>query len=114
VEAIYARFGQQLRRVRKQRKMTQAALADHVQLGRTSVVNIEKGQQRVHLHTVYALARALDVRAAELLPDEPTDAAEMPAQIQELPLAEREWVMRRVNSTQEAPPKEGRTRGSSS
>ncbi len=94
--------------------MTQAELADRVQLGRTSIVNIEKGQQRLHLHTVYALANALGVPAAELLPEEPTDVAEMPAQLQELPVAERDWVLRRLASLPEQRPEGGSKRGSSS
>jgi transcriptional regulator with XRE-family HTH domain len=114
VEAVYARFGRQLRRVRKERRMTQAELADLVELGRTSIVNIEKGQQRVHLHTVYALAGALGVGAPDLLPEEPTEAAEVPAQVQELPVAEREWVMRRLAPIQEQRQEEGSEHGSSS
>jgi transcriptional regulator with XRE-family HTH domain len=114
VEAVYARFGRQVRRVRQQRKMTQAELADLVQLGRTSIVNIETGHQRVHLHTVYALANALDVPPAELLPEEPTDTAEVPPQLQELPVAERDWVMRRLASTRQDHQQEGSARGSSS
>jgi transcriptional regulator with XRE-family HTH domain len=114
VEAVYARFGRQLRRVRNEQRMTQAELAERVALGRTSIVNIEKGQQRVYLHTVYALAGALGVLAPDLLPDEPIDATQMPAQVQELPVAEREWVMRRLAPTQEQRPEEGSERGTSS
>jgi DNA-binding XRE family transcriptional regulator len=45
--------------------MTQAELAAPVQLGGTSIVNIEAGHQRVHLHTFVALATALGVSADE-------------------------------------------------
>jgi transcriptional regulator with XRE-family HTH domain len=114
VEAVYARFGRQLRRVRKEREMTQAELADLVQLGRTSIVNIETGHQRVHLHTVYALASALGVSPSELLPEETTERTDVPPQLQELPVADRDWVLRRLESVREGRPREGSSRGSSS
>ena len=110
VEAIYTRFGRELRRVRKQRKMTQDDLAQRVNLGRTSIVNIESGRQRVHLHTLVDLAEALEVSPTELLPDEPESVPEIADQVGTLPAPERDWVMRVVSPPADRS-KKRRTRG---
>jgi transcriptional regulator with XRE-family HTH domain len=98
VEAVYVRFGRELRRVRRDKGLTQAELATRVGLGRTSIVNIEAGLQRIHLHTLVELARALEVSPATLLPDEPEEIAALAPQVATLPTAERDWVMRVVAS----------------
>ena len=97
MEAIYTRFGRELRRVRRQKKMTQDDLAQRVNLGRTSIVNIESGRQRVHLHTFVALADALEVSPAELLPEEPESVPGIADRVDTLPAPERDWVMRVVS-----------------
>jgi transcriptional regulator with XRE-family HTH domain len=63
---------------------------------RTSITNIESGRQKVQLHTLYAIADALDVSPEALLP-----AAEIvaPEAVEErlpegLTPQEREWAMR--------------------
>jgi len=43
-------------------------LALAVGLSRTSVANIEKGRHRIQIHTLYAIAAALGIEPAELLP----------------------------------------------
>jgi transcriptional regulator with XRE-family HTH domain len=98
VEAIYTRFGRELRRVRRQKRMTQDDLAQRVNLGRTSIVNIESGRQRVHLHTFVDLAEALEISATELLPDEPESVPEIADRVDTLPAPERDWVMRVVST----------------
>jgi transcriptional regulator with XRE-family HTH domain len=97
VEPIYARFGRELRRVRRKRGMTQEALADRVGIGRTSIVNIEGGRQRIHLHTMIDLAGALGVDPAELLPDTPESVPEIAGRVETLPAPERDWLMRVVS-----------------
>lgn len=96
VEALYARFGRELRRVRRKKRITQQGLAQRVNLGRTSIVNIESGRQRVHLHTFLDLADALDVSPPDLLPEEPESLPEIASQVETLPAPERDWVMRVV------------------
>lgn len=49
-------------------EMTQEELGRQVGLTRTSITNIERGRQRVQVHTLYAIAGALRVQPAELLP----------------------------------------------
>lgn len=108
MEPLYVRFGRELRRVRRRKKMTQSELADRVALGRTSIVNIESGRQRVHLHTFLELASALDVDPEELLPEIPEQLPEIALRVGTLPEPERDWVMRVVS------PPAGRTRKRSS
>lgn len=96
VEAIYVRFGRELRRVRRDKGLTQEELAARVGLGRTSIVNIEAGLQRIHLHTLFQLARALDESPVTLLPDEPEEIAALAPHVATLPTAERDWVTRVV------------------
>ena len=50
------------------RDFTQQALADKVSLTRTSITNIERGRQHIQLHTLYSLAKALEVEVVDLLP----------------------------------------------
>lgn len=57
-----------MRTVRLSENVTQEALAKLVGLTRTSLTNIEKGRQKILLHTFADLAAALRVAPAELLP----------------------------------------------
>ncbi len=74
MEPIYAEFGKLLRLARKRAELTQEALAKRVELSRTSVTNIERGNQPVALHTFVSLAKAVGVPAADLLPADTADA----------------------------------------
>jgi transcriptional regulator with XRE-family HTH domain len=60
-------FGRAVRRLRRERGMTQAELADRLGLGRTSVTNLEKGQQNPPLSLLPELAAALGVDPLHLL-----------------------------------------------
>jgi transcriptional regulator with XRE-family HTH domain len=68
VEPIYRDFGHLLRTARRQAKLTQEALGKRVGLSRTSITNIEQGNQHVGLHLLYGLANAVGVRPIDLLP----------------------------------------------
>lgn len=64
-------FGSRLQAVRRgglQQRVTQDALAEALEVSRTSVSNIERGRHRVFLDQVYAAAHALGVEVTELLP----------------------------------------------
>jgi transcriptional regulator with XRE-family HTH domain len=65
---IYREIGQKIRNVR-QGKLSQEELADKVGLSRVSLCNIEKGKQRVPLHTLLVASACLNVDVRELLPD---------------------------------------------
>jgi transcriptional regulator with XRE-family HTH domain len=71
MEPVYDAFGATLRRMRRAAGVTQEQLAGRLQLNRTTVVNIEKGRQRVALHQIYDIADALGCEPAQLLPVAP-------------------------------------------
>jgi transcriptional regulator with XRE-family HTH domain len=74
--AIYEILGRAVSARRDELKLTQQALADKIGLSRASVANIESGRQKVLLHQVYKLVRALGLKSiTELLPAAPLVAA---------------------------------------
>jgi len=68
-EPVYQAVGQRIREARVRRQMTQDALATAVSLTRTSITNIEKGRQKVLLHTFLEIAEHLEVDPTTLLPN---------------------------------------------
>jgi transcriptional regulator with XRE-family HTH domain len=68
MEGLYREFGELLRTHRRQAGLTQNQVAERVGLARTSITNIERGQQHVPLHQLFRLASAVGVQPAELLP----------------------------------------------
>jgi len=60
-------FGSNVRRRRKERGLTQEALADAVKLAPTYVGQLERGQRNPTLDVVERLARVLKVDPLELL-----------------------------------------------
>jgi|ERR1043166_9573624 transcriptional regulator with XRE-family HTH domain len=69
---IQVAFGQNRKqaRLRSQPPIRQQALAQSLEITRTSISNIETGRHRVFLDQVYAAARTLGVPILELLPQE--------------------------------------------
>lgn len=67
-DPLYQMFGSRVRALRERKNVTQEELGRRIDLSRTSIVNIEKGRQRVLLHQVVEIADALDAKPAELLP----------------------------------------------
>jgi transcriptional regulator with XRE-family HTH domain len=66
--AVYQEIGNRIARARKKSKLSQHDLAVRIGLQRTSVTNIEKGRQKVMVHTLVDMAKHLNVEANELLP----------------------------------------------
>ena len=66
--ALYAGIGTALRQTRHAQHWTQQQLADAIGHSRTSIVNIEQGNQRLPLHTLLSIAQALNVPLVALLP----------------------------------------------
>ena len=60
-------FGRNVRRIRKERDLSQEALADEVGLAVTYVGQIERGIRNPTLEIVERLARALKVKPLDLL-----------------------------------------------
>lgn len=71
---VYESLGGAVRRRRDAMGMTQAALAGRIGLGRTSVTNIENGSQKIMLHQLLDLARALHTAPEDLLAEARTGA----------------------------------------
>jgi transcriptional regulator with XRE-family HTH domain len=66
-EAIHGAVGLRVRMIREALGMDQTTLASKTRLTRTSITNIEAGRQRLQLHTVEELARALNTTTKHLL-----------------------------------------------
>lgn len=64
---MYQRFGLNVKKYRRLRKMSQDDLAFLSKMGRPTIASIEKGRQAVALHQVMKLAEALDLEMATLL-----------------------------------------------
>lgn len=68
---LYQAVGERIRKIRVSAgagALTQAELAKLVGLERTSITNIEKGNQKVSLHTLFRICEALKVSVADTLP----------------------------------------------
>lgn len=65
---LYQVVGGKIRVARSKRRLSQAAIADRLDLSRSSVTHIENGYQKISLLDLYKLAEALAVDIADLLP----------------------------------------------
>lgn len=66
-DKLYEQLGARLRALRDS-KFTQAELARLVGVERTSITNIENGNQKVPLHLLYRLCAVLNVDLRDVLP----------------------------------------------
>jgi transcriptional regulator with XRE-family HTH domain len=99
MEDLYHDFGRRLREARKRAHLSQDAVAKLVGLSRTSITNIERGNQPVQLHILYRLASVVAVDPATLLPpvDEANGDSPIASQLlRGLKGPEREWARRVV------------------
>lgn len=69
-------LGNRIRTLRLQRGMTQEVLADNARLHRTYVGGIERGERNVAYLNLLAIAQALNVPVARLLPKDQHKANE--------------------------------------
>ncbi len=71
IEAIAAQgrqaIGQRIRRLRRSVELTQEELASAADIGRVTLVRLEKGEQTPRYKTLDAIAKALGIRVSELL-----------------------------------------------
>jgi transcriptional regulator with XRE-family HTH domain len=80
-------------------RLTQEALASQVALTRTSITNIERGRQKLLLHTLVDIAHALSVEPAELLPVRTGGSKEsLDAKLKEYPTSQQEWIKTTIDS----------------
>lgn len=71
IDRFYKDLGDRIREHREQYSgvgLTQEQLAEKVGLSRASIVNVEKGRQRVAAHQLFIFAEALRVSPVDLLP----------------------------------------------
>ena len=61
------KLGANLKKIRKEKKITQATLADVLNVDKSFVSNIENGKTNPTLSTITNIAKALDVSASDLL-----------------------------------------------
>lgn len=63
---INERFGQKVKKLREQKKMSQLALAQRAGLDLTTINEIENGNRDPMLRTIWKIANALNVKLAQL------------------------------------------------
>ena len=64
---ILNRFGDKVRSLRKERKLSQEQLAEKAGLHRTYIGMIERGEKNITLTNIEKIAKALNVPVAELM-----------------------------------------------
>lgn len=91
---FYEEVGRQIRDLRAARGMSQGDLASALSLTRTSVTNIERGRQRILVHTLYELSEILGVDPIELFPMRDSLSVSEAADLlpRDLPDRERQWI----------------------
>ena len=113
VDRLYRELGRRLRAARRDAELTQAVLAERVGVSRTSITNVEQGNQHVPIHVLYELARAVGVSPASLLPDEsalgapaeesddrfvrglkPKERRQVEELLEQIPDDQRKWIYR--------------------
>jgi len=78
----YRDVGRNIRAARKRAQLTQQDLADEVDLARTSITNIESGNQPVSLWLLTLIAAAVGRDVVELLPSSgELDSTDLPSDV---------------------------------
>lgn len=67
-QRVYEHIGREIAQRRTSSGRSQADLARSIRLTRSSISNIEKGRQKMLVHTLLEIAASLDVPASALLP----------------------------------------------
>jgi transcriptional regulator with XRE-family HTH domain len=68
IDPFYRRLGARIRDRRRAKQITQEAMAAHMGLTRTSIVNIEKGRQHLAVHQLVRISDLLGCTPADLIP----------------------------------------------
>ncbi|NNN19819.1 MAG: helix-turn-helix transcriptional regulator [Acidimicrobiaceae bacterium] len=87
----YRELGQRIQRERLRQQLTQENLAALVGLSRTSIVNIERGRQKVLAHILVRLASALKTELADLARDS-REKMKFDELLENLPEADKQFV----------------------
>lgn len=117
---LYQALGERLKKNREsnlptRRRLTQSELAREVGLERTSITNIENGNQKVPLHVLYRICEVLQVSILEVLPAVADIRAAEPAgelqdltfggRTQSVPIALKQKIEQLINREDEHAPK---------
>ncbi|HDC4435719.1 TPA: helix-turn-helix transcriptional regulator [Klebsiella quasipneumoniae] len=62
-------FGEQVRQIRKEKGLSQEALADLAGIDRSYMGHIERGDQNITLTKIYQISEALRVSVSDLISD---------------------------------------------
>jgi transcriptional regulator with XRE-family HTH domain len=96
---FYEEVGRRIRETRTDRRMSQEELGAAASLTRTSITNIERGRQRMLLHTLAEIARALQVAPETLFPRTDVEAKnDLDIALKDRPAPEREWIKTTLNA----------------
>ena len=68
VNSFYKQVGEKIRFQRIKAQMDQETLSRHLNLSRTTLINIEKGRQRLSLEHAWLAANVLVISISDLLP----------------------------------------------
>jgi DNA-binding XRE family transcriptional regulator len=95
---LFQEVGQKIRQIRAapagRASLTQAQLAEMVGLERTSITNIERGNQKVPLHVLYRICEALRVPITDVMPAvAEVQQAQPEASLEEFPFASKAMEM---------------------
>lgn len=66
--SIYEKFGEKVKKYRKQKNLSQEDLADLIKRDPRTIVAIESGKRNPTLQTIHKIAQALKVKSSQLLP----------------------------------------------
>lgn len=76
IDAFYIYVGEKVRFHRKKARMDQETLSRHVNLSRTTIINIEKGRQRLSLEHAWLIAKVFGISFDDILPPVETKSVE--------------------------------------
>ncbi|MEO1211115.1 MAG: helix-turn-helix transcriptional regulator [Cyanobacteria bacterium J06638_20] len=96
-DLFYVDLGKKIRAVREERKLTQEALASLLSITRTSVTNIEKGRQKMFLHTFLEITQVLGVSLDVLMPSTKYSSSLEDVLKEKLDQKELDWVQETIN-----------------
>jgi transcriptional regulator with XRE-family HTH domain len=102
-KAFYEELGRRIRTARKKRNpvLTQEELGRVVGLTRTSITNVEKGRQKVPIHTLAELALTLQVDAMSLLPQTQVTQLGLDAALKDRAKPEKDWILETVRAVKQ-------------
>lgn len=97
LEQVYRTVGERIRDERKKQNITQDELALQVGLTRTSITNVEKGRQKLLLHTLIQIANILGIPPVRLLPTFERESSVKFSQ--ETPRHVRNWIINSISTS---------------